>query len=63
MSIEILSAAACRWRIVGSLTPEVPVQLRNLGDADQLMQTFRRNAYSSVIFRCGPSEFQNVNRA
>jgi putative ABC transport system permease protein len=63
--VELNQALCCGmrdWRIVGifdagntSFSSEV------WGDVDQLMQAFRRHAYSSVIFRLRtPSDFQAV---
>jgi ABC-type antimicrobial peptide transport system permease subunit len=51
-----------RWRIVGVFDAgNTGFSSEIWGDADQFMQAFRRNGYSSVIFRLqDSSEFQNV---
>jgi putative ABC transport system permease protein len=50
------------WRIVGIFDAgSTGFSSEIWGDADQLMQTFRRNAYSSVIFKLrDPAEFPAV---
>jgi len=60
--MEINEALCCGmgdWRIVGIFDAgNTGFSSEIWGDADQLMQTFRRNAYSSVIFRLrDPGEF------
>src|SRR4030043_1848297 len=51
-----------QWRIVGVFEAgNTGFSSEIWGDADQFMQAFRRNGYSSVIFRLQDfSEFQNV---
>ncbi len=50
------------WRIVGIFDAgSTGFSSEIWGDADQFMQAFRRNGYSSVIFKLGdPSAFQNI---
>ncbi len=63
--IEINQALCCGmrdWKIVGIFDAgNTGFSSEIWGDVDQLMQAFRRSAYSSVIFRLrDPSEFQNL---
>ena len=52
------------WRVVGIFDAgNTGFSSEIWGDADQLMQAFRRMAYSSVIFKLrDPSEFERVKR-
>ena len=59
---ETLCCGMKEWRIVGIFDAgSTGFSSEVWGDADQLMQTFRRPAYSTVIFRLrDSSEFQNL---
>jgi ABC-type antimicrobial peptide transport system permease subunit len=59
---ESLRFGMREWRIVGVFDAgSTGFSSEIWGDADQLMQTFRRPAYSTVIFRLrDSSEFQNL---
>jgi ABC-type lipoprotein release transport system permease subunit len=59
---ETLCCGMRDWRIVGIFDAgNTGFSSEIWGDADQFMQTFRRSAYSSVIFRLrDSSEFQSV---
>ncbi len=52
------------WKVVGVFDAgSTGFNSEVWGDAEQLMQTFRRNAYSSVIFKLrDPSQFDGVKR-
>lgn len=60
---EILCCGMRDWRIVGVFDAgNTGFGSEIWGDADQFMQAFRRNGYSSVIFELrDSSEFENVN--
>ena len=59
---ETLCCGMRDWRVVGIFDAgSTGFSSEIWGDADQFMQTFRRSAYSSVIFKLrDSSEFQNV---
>lgn len=61
---EILRFGMRDWRIVGIFDAgNTGFNSEIWGDADQLMQAFRRTVYSSVIFKLrDPSEFERVKR-
>jgi len=61
---EILRFGMRDWRVVGIFDAgNTGFSSEIWGDADQLMQAFRRIAYSSVIFKLrDPSEFDRVKR-
>jgi ABC-type antimicrobial peptide transport system permease subunit len=61
---EILRFGMREWRIVGIFDAgNTGFSSEIWGDADQLMQAFRRIAYSSVIFKLrDPSEFERVKK-
>jgi putative ABC transport system permease protein len=52
------------WKVVGIFdASNTGFSSEIWGDADQLMQTFRRNAYSSVLFKLfDPSRFETLKR-
>ena len=61
---EILRFGMRDWRVVGIFDAgNTGFSSEIWGDADQLMQAFRRIAYSSVIFKLrDPSEFERVKK-
>jgi len=61
---EILRFGMRDWRVVGIFDAgNTGFSSEIWGDADQLMQAFRRSVYSSVIFRLrDPSEFDEVKK-
>jgi len=61
---EILRFGMRDWRVVGIFDAgNTGFSSEIWGDADQLMQAFRRVAYSSVIFKLrDPSEFERVKK-
>ncbi len=61
---DILRFGMRDWRIVGIFDAgNTGFNSEIWGDADQLMQAFRRTVYSSVIFKLrDPSEFERVKR-
>jgi ABC-type antimicrobial peptide transport system permease subunit len=61
---EILRFGMRDWRIVGIFDAgNTGFSSEIWGDADQLMQAFRRTVYSSVIFKLrDPSEFERVKK-
>jgi ABC-type antimicrobial peptide transport system permease subunit len=61
---ETLRFAMRDWRVVGTFDAgNTGFSSEIWGDADQLMQAFRRIAYSSVIFKLrDPSEFERVKK-
>jgi putative ABC transport system permease protein len=61
---EILRFGMRDWRVVGIFDAgNTGFNSEIWGDADQLMQAFRRTVYSSVIFKMrDPSEFERVKR-
>jgi len=61
---EILRFGMRDWRVVGIFDAgNTGFNSEIWGDADQLMQAFRRIAYSSVIFKLrDPSEFERVKK-
>ncbi|MGB7574471.1 MAG: ABC transporter permease [Thermodesulfobacteriota bacterium] len=61
---EILRFGMRDWRIVGIFDAgNTGFSSEIWGDADQLMQAFRRTIYSSVIFKLrDPSEFERVKK-
>jgi ABC-type lipoprotein release transport system permease subunit len=61
---EILRFGMRDWRVVGIFDAgNTGFNSEIWGDADQLMQAFRRTVYSSVIFKLrDPSEFERVKR-
>jgi len=61
---EILRFGMRDWRIVGIFDAgNTGFSSEIWGDADQLMQAFRRTVYSSVIFKLAdPSEFERVKK-
>ena len=61
---EILRFGMRDWRVVGIFDAgNTGFSSEIWGDADQLMQAFRRTVYSSVIFKLrDPSEFENVKK-
>jgi len=61
---ETLRFAMRDWRVVGIFDAGSTAYSSEIwGDADQLMQAFRRQAYSSVLFRLrDPSEFREVKK-
>jgi len=61
---EILRFGMRDWRIVGIFDAgNTGFNSEIWGDADQLMQAFRRTIYSSVIFKLrDPSEFERVKK-
>ncbi len=61
---EVLRFGMRDWRIVGIFDAgNTGFSSEVWGDADILMQTFRRQAYSSVIFRLqNPSEFEIIKQ-
>jgi putative ABC transport system permease protein len=61
---EILRFGMRDWRVVGIFDAgNTGFSSEIWGDADQLMQAFRRMAYSSVIFKLrDPSEFERVKK-
>lgn len=61
---EILRFGMRDWRIVGIFDAgNTGFNSEIWGDADQLMQAFRRSVYSSVIFKLrDPSEFERVKK-
>jgi putative ABC transport system permease protein len=61
---EILRFGMRDWRIVGIFDAgNTGFNSEIWGDADQLMQAFRRSVYSSVIFKLrDPSEFEGVKK-
>jgi putative ABC transport system permease protein len=61
---EILRFGMRDWRVVGIFDAgNSGFNSEIWGDADQLMQAFRRSVYSSVIFKLrDPSEFERVKR-
>ncbi len=61
---EILRFGMRDWRVVGIFDAgNTGFNSEIWGDADQLMQAFRRSVYSSVIFKLrDPSEFQRVKK-
>ncbi len=61
---EVLRFGMRDWRIVGIFDAgNTGFSSEVWGDADILMQTFRRQAYSSVIFRLqNPSEFEVIKQ-
>jgi ABC-type antimicrobial peptide transport system permease subunit len=60
---ETLCCGMRDWRIVGVFDAgNTGFSSEIWGDADQFMQAFRRNGYSSIIFKLrDSSEFENVN--
>jgi putative ABC transport system permease protein len=61
---EILRFGMRDWRVVGIFDAgNTGFNSEIWGDADQLMQAFRRSVYSSVIFKLrDPSEFERVKK-
>ena len=61
---EILRFGMRDWRVVGIFDAgNTGFSSEIWGDADQLMQAFRRTVYSSVIFKLrDPSEFERVKK-
>jgi ABC-type antimicrobial peptide transport system permease subunit len=61
---EILRFGTRDWRVVGIFDAgNTGFNSEIWGDADQLMQAFRRSVYSSVIFKLrDPSEFERVKK-
>ncbi|OGP74873.1 MAG: multidrug ABC transporter permease [Deltaproteobacteria bacterium RBG_16_49_23] len=61
---ETLHFGLREWRVVGVFDAgNTGFSSEIWGDADQLMQTFRRNAYSSVLFKLrDPSQFDAVKK-
>ena len=61
---EILRFGMRDWRVVGIFDAgNTGFNSEIWGDADQLMQAFRRTVYSSVIFKLrDPSEFERVKK-
>ena len=61
---EILRFGMRDWRVVGIFDAgNTGFSSEIWGDADQLMQAFRRTVYSSVIFKLrDPSEFESVKK-
>ncbi len=61
---EILHFGLRQWRVVGIFDAgNTGFSSEIWGDADQLMQTFRRNAYSSILFKLrDPSQFDVVKK-
>jgi len=62
---ETLTLGGKTWTVVGTFDAGGSGFASELwGDADQMMQAFRRSLYSSVIFRLGASsDFEQVRRA
>ncbi len=62
---ETLSLGGKTWTVVGTFDAGGSGFASELwGDADQMMQAFRRSVYSSVIFRLGASsDFEKVRHA
>lgn len=61
---ETLRFGLREWKVVGVFDAgNTGFNSEVWGDAEQLMQTFRRNAYSSVIFKLrDPSKFEEVKK-
>ena len=61
---EILRFGMREWRVVGIFDAgNTGFNSEIWGDADQLMQAFRRSVYSSVVFKLrDPSEFERVKK-
>jgi ABC-type antimicrobial peptide transport system permease subunit len=61
---ETLRFGMREWKVVGVFDAgKTGFNSEIWGDADQLMQTFRRNAYSSILFKLrDPSQFEAVKK-
>ncbi len=61
---ETLRFGMRSWRIVGIFDAgSTGFSSEIWGDADQLMQTFRRSVYSSIVFKMGdPSQFDELKK-
>jgi putative ABC transport system permease protein len=61
---ETLRFGLREWKVVGIFDADnTGFNSEIWGDADQLMQTFRRNAYSSILFKLrDPSQFDVVKK-
>ncbi|MDI7261950.1 MAG: ABC transporter permease [Thermodesulfobacteriota bacterium] len=61
---ETLRFGLREWKVVGVFDAgNTGFNSEVWGDADQLMQTFRRNAYSSILFKLrNPSHFDTVKK-
>ena len=61
---ETLRFGMREWKVVGVFDAgNTGFSSEIWGDADQLMQTFRRNAYSSILFKLrNPSQFEDFKK-